>query len=308
MADTSFLHLRELMQGSYDLHMHTGPDVRPRKADDAEMAQRFKAAGMKGFTIKSHFTSTAERAILANRYCPEVEVYGGVVLNHSVGGINPFVVENNGQLGAKFVWFPTFDAQHDRPRLEKNMRMAIAMHIKVGEAGFPVPGINILDHNGKLIPEASYVLELCKEYGMICSTAHISHEETFALARRAHEIGYDRLEIAHVDWKGTYYNVEEQKELVRLGATLEHCYCTPCITHEQMFAEIREVGPENFILCSDLGVPKTPKELVDFLFQGDMPFADVGMMDFVRMALENGITEDEVRTMIVKNPERLLGK
>lgn len=302
------VNLSELMKGSYDLHMHTGPDVRPRKADDYEMALRFKAAGMKGFTIKSHFTSTAERAIMAHKYCPEVDVFGGVVLNNSVGGINPFVVENNGQLGAKFVWFPTFDAEHDRPRLYKNMRMAIAMHLKMNDAGFETPGIRVVDENGKLIPEASYVLELCKEYGMICSTAHISHEETFALAKRAHEIGYERLVVAHVDWKGTYYNVEEQKELVKLGATLEHCYCTPCITHEQMFAEMKEVGTEHFIMCSDLGVPNTPKELVDFMFQGEMPFADDGMKDFARMALENGISAEEIRRMIVTNPEYLLGK
>lgn len=30
----------ELLQGSYDLHIHLGPDVMPRKLEDLEMAAR----------------------------------------------------------------------------------------------------------------------------------------------------------------------------------------------------------------------------------------------------------------------------
>ena len=32
--------MKELIQGAYDLHVHSAPDVMPRKMDDLEMAQR----------------------------------------------------------------------------------------------------------------------------------------------------------------------------------------------------------------------------------------------------------------------------
>ena len=37
---------REVLQGAYDLHIHFGPDVRPRKCNEREMARRFLAAGI----------------------------------------------------------------------------------------------------------------------------------------------------------------------------------------------------------------------------------------------------------------------
>ena len=40
--------MKELIQGAYDLHVHSAPDVMPRKMDDLEMAQRIVASGMAG--------------------------------------------------------------------------------------------------------------------------------------------------------------------------------------------------------------------------------------------------------------------
>ena len=43
-----------LIKGSYDLHIHSAPDVMPRKANDLELARRAAAAGMGGIMLKSH--------------------------------------------------------------------------------------------------------------------------------------------------------------------------------------------------------------------------------------------------------------
>ena len=43
--------MRELIQGAYDLHVHTAPDVLPRRLDDFEMAQRVMDSGMAGFAM-----------------------------------------------------------------------------------------------------------------------------------------------------------------------------------------------------------------------------------------------------------------
>ena len=45
--------MKELIQGAYDLHVHSAPDVLPRKLDDLEMGRRIAAAGMGGYCIKS---------------------------------------------------------------------------------------------------------------------------------------------------------------------------------------------------------------------------------------------------------------
>ena len=63
---------KELIRGAYDLHVHSAPDVLPRKMDDIDMAERIKESGMAGYAIKSHFFCTSERAQLMHKLYPEV--------------------------------------------------------------------------------------------------------------------------------------------------------------------------------------------------------------------------------------------
>ena len=42
------------LRGCCDLHVHTGPDIVPRKLGGMEMARQASAAGMRGFAVKSH--------------------------------------------------------------------------------------------------------------------------------------------------------------------------------------------------------------------------------------------------------------
>ena len=37
--------MKELLRGVYDLHVHTAPDVSPRKCDDLELARRLEKTG-----------------------------------------------------------------------------------------------------------------------------------------------------------------------------------------------------------------------------------------------------------------------
>ena len=56
------MDLNHLLKGAYDMHIHTAPDVTPRKCDDLELARRLQAAGMAGCAIKSHYMDTSGRA------------------------------------------------------------------------------------------------------------------------------------------------------------------------------------------------------------------------------------------------------
>ena len=104
--------MRELIQGAYDLHVHTAPDVLPRRLDDFEMAQRVMDSGMAGFAMKSHYFCTGERAAMTRKLYPECDAVGTITLNGSVGGINPAAVEMAARAGTKLVWFPTSDSAH----------------------------------------------------------------------------------------------------------------------------------------------------------------------------------------------------
>src|SRR5438093_12932568 len=111
MADKETV--RGLLEGAYDTHVHSDPDVLPRKFDDIELVRRGKEAGMGGFVLKSHYICTADRATLIRRTFPGINVYGGIALNNSVGGLNPVAVDIAGRLGNKVVWLPTVDSANE---------------------------------------------------------------------------------------------------------------------------------------------------------------------------------------------------
>ena len=79
---------RRLVQGAFDTHVHIAPDVMERRIDDVSLARRFAELGLAGFVLKSHYTSTAERASVVRKAVPGVQVLGGISLNRAVGGMN----------------------------------------------------------------------------------------------------------------------------------------------------------------------------------------------------------------------------
>src|SRR5215468_865925 len=80
------------------MHAHTAPALFKRHIDDAALAEIALQFGMRGFVLKDHDASTTGRAYYVNRMYPQVESFGAVVLNRSVGGLNPYVAEATGHL------------------------------------------------------------------------------------------------------------------------------------------------------------------------------------------------------------------
>src|SRR5688500_9614770 len=108
--------------GVIDMHVHSHPDVFGRNMDDIDVAQLAKARGMRGILLKNHSSETASRAALVMKVVPGIEVFGGIVLNKAVGGINPDAVEwmhrTYGGRG-KVVWLPTFESDKHVKTLAK---------------------------------------------------------------------------------------------------------------------------------------------------------------------------------------------
>ena len=84
------------MKGVCDMHVHTNPDLRLRAYDDFELADAAVRVGARAIVIKTHLGFTVNRAYLTNQYVKKVygentgfTMYGGVVMNKVIGGINP---------------------------------------------------------------------------------------------------------------------------------------------------------------------------------------------------------------------------
>ena len=295
--------MKELIQGAYDLHVHSAPDVLPRKMDDLEMAQRVIDSGMAGFAAKSHYFCTAERAALINKLYPGCDMVGTITLNSSVGGINPSAVEMAARAGTRLVWMPTCDGAYERKHVftgDPNKKLPYWAQIitSMEKEGIHTPTISILDEQGKLTQATLDVLDIIARYDMILATAHLSHEETFALVEEANLRHVMKIIVTHVDFPTTYYSVEDQKKLIALGAYMEHCYTT-WATGKVDFAVtaqmIRAVGPEHVVLGTDLG-------------QSAAVYPDEGLDIFTTKLVEAGFTHDEVRMMAVTNNLKLLNK
>src|SRR6186997_2600982 len=93
--------LPDYLEGAVDVHVHSSPDVDPRRYDDLDLAREAARAGFGAILIKSHQNSTVERAYLVAKVVPGIRVFGGLVLNETVGGLNPAAVRLALALGAK---------------------------------------------------------------------------------------------------------------------------------------------------------------------------------------------------------------
>ncbi len=292
--------MKELIQGAYDLHVHSAPDILPRKMDDLEMAERITASGMAGYAIKSHYFCTSERATLVKKLYPTCDAIGTITLNSSVGGINPTAVEMAARSGAKLVWFPTCDSEHEIQHVfggdpNKKLPYWAQIIVQLKEEGIQIPTISLTE-NGKLTTQTHEVLDVIAKYQMILSTGHMSHQETFALVKAAKEHGVKNIVITHVDFPTTFYTIDEQKELASYGAVMEHCYTT-FATGKVDFAvtleQIRALGADTVILGTDLG-------------QATAIYPDEGLAEFANSLYKAGISETDIRKMTVDNNRRLL--
>src|SRR2546428_3265984 len=103
------------IKGLIDFHTHAAPDVFGRAVDDDELATLAASRQMEAVVFKNHVALTADRAWLARKHVPGVKVFGGIVLNGAVGGINSRAVEWMWRMQGgprRGVWVPPLGADH----------------------------------------------------------------------------------------------------------------------------------------------------------------------------------------------------
>jgi len=289
----------ELLKGAIDTHLHAGPSVFPRLMDAVETAEAARAAGMRGLVFKHHHTPTVDRAYHVHRAVPEVEVYGGVTLNYAVGGLNPFAVDAALKLGAKIVWMPSVDARNHLRQFGELGKYGSRLDYKKPRLYEEAEGITVFSDNSGLDPRLRAILDSVAEADAALATSHLSVEESKALVEEALRRGVKKIVVTHIAFVTAALSVQDQRWMAERGVFLELCYSSlspawRCASIDDVVEAIREVGPEHYILASDLG-------------QVHNPPPPEGLRIYIRMLLERGFEPDEVGTMVRETPKRLLG-
>jgi hypothetical protein len=295
-------HARALVRGAYDVHIHVAPDVMTRLIDDVSLADRFAEVGMAGFVLKSHYVPTAERAEVVRRARPGIDAVGAITLNASVGGLNPIAVEIAGRGGAKVVWLPTVDSSNQRHCQATEPEgatppMWARLQADLRDAGMAADPVEVLGPDGSANQAMRQVLSLIAKHDMTLATGHLHQDESVRVVDAAVDAGVRRIVITHPEFTSQRIGLERQRELARKGALLERCFTTPYtgkVAWDLWFTNIREAGPENSVLSSDLGQPFNP------------PVED-GLALCADKLLEAGFGDEEIRTMAVHNSRWLVG-
>jgi hypothetical protein len=284
----------DLVRGAYDLHVHIDPDVIGRSVDDVTLAERFLERDMGGFALKSHYTSTAERARVVERAVPGIRVLGALTLNAAVGGLNPLAVEIAAREGARIVWLPTVDAVNEADQRDRayppgaTVPMWVRLQRELREAGREPAPVAVVNDAGRPLPALVGVLEVVAAHELVLGTGHLSRDEIFAVVDAARDAGVADVVVTHPEFTSQQLSIDDQVALAERGAVLERCFTTPYTgkcTWEHVLEGIRATGIERNLLSTDLGQPANP------------PVED-GLGLFVDHLLEGGFTAEEVGAVL----------
>ena len=307
----------DILKGVIDLHVHGAPlgawlSGRPSMVETSIEASE---AGMKALVFKDHNTMTNNVAIVIQEFLDRmskdkakegidfkpVEVYGGIVLNYTVGGMNPHAVETALGYGkCKEVWLPSLDAMHQKQAQgDKNWQN----YISVTEGG----------NSDELTKEMKQILDIMADYNnnskgdkVVLSGCHVSNEEKAAVLKyiKTKNMKVDML-LDHVTQEMTVLTPQEAKEMIDLGGYLEFAECS-CVPWPGMFdwiiavkysfellrELIKEKGTSHLVLITDAGQP------------GNKPVP--GWKNFIWQLLAHGISEEDINAMAKDVPSKLI--
>jgi hypothetical protein len=273
-----------LLDGAIDVHVHSYPDDRPRSIDAIEVATLAHTRKLRAIVLKNHYDSTAGLAYLVRKVVPGIEVFGGIALNRTVGGINAAAVEHMAAVSGgwgRIVWMPTFDAEN-QVRTSKENRPFVSV-----------------TQNGELLAAVREVIAVIAKRQLVLATGHSAPQETLLILREARRQGVQRMIVTHAMNTPVSMSLADMHEAARLGAFIEFVGGSLSSADAEdritRYVEaIRQIGPEFCILSSDLG-------------QAGNALPPDGFGDFLVSLRRRGFTPQEVDRMAKQNPARLLG-
>lgn len=284
-----------LLKGAVDLHVHSGPSTMARQVDHLQAAEQAADAGFSGILFKDHHYGVAPFIPLMDRLLEGrgIKLFGGLVLNNSTGGFDPFVVDAQLKQGARLVFMPTAHAANHIRSSHRKKRLAANVQLK------PSPGLTPVDANGAIIDPVKQILDSIAEADAILSSGHLHVWEIWKLFDEARSRGVRRLIVNHPMY-GLHFTHDDIRELAEAGALIEQSACLYVDSRFNVFApdelkaHILAAGVAHSSIGSDLG-------------QVDNPTPVEGMRQAAKMCLALGFSEGDVRRMMCENPAKLIG-
>ncbi|MBI5441725.1 MAG: hypothetical protein HY900_11020 [Deltaproteobacteria bacterium] len=285
----------DLLRGVVDCHAHGGSDPFDRLLLEDEIAMEYSRVGARAVVFKTWFTPSASRIALARKYLRKwgdetgiepAEIFGGITLNSSVGGINPDAVKRClGFPCFQYVWLPMVDSYHHRRLVYDDWSGA---------------GIRLLDEKGRVLPEVTEVLRIAADRDLIVGSGHYPYADTKVVFEEAKRVGVKRLEIVHPAHIHSKTLISEMKEaasegvklmLSGLGTTAFPLHETGPVYAVRM---LREVGAEHFCYGSDFGQIHNPSHVI-------------GTEWTIKLLFAYGASKDDLKKVFQTNPARHLG-
>ncbi len=277
------------LNDAIDLQVHSSPDSAPRTIDADDLARLAKEKGMRGLVLKNHFESTAALAYMVRKDVPGVEVFGGIALNRSVGGINLEAVKRMAMMKGgwgRVVWLPTIDSEN------------FVKQQKKADPFVPVA------QKGHLLPDVLGLIDyLAQHREIVLETGHISAEEALLVVHEAHQRGVAHLIVTNPMGPLVNMTIPQMQQAAADGAYLELMYAAvigpdPQHTMKEYGEAIRKIGPKFCILASDLGG----------VGEGAHPLLHPqGLLNFMTGLRKEGVSVADINLMAKINPALVLG-
>lgn len=272
---------RKTLSGVVDLHIHSGPDIFPRRVTAVEAATAANEVGMAAILLKSHSTDTAARAEMV-RTATGFPAYGGVVLNYPVGGLNPHAVVETARQGGRCVWMPTISAKSF---------IAGAPSATMLRAAIPPNARGLVASNkGRLLASVERILDAIAEHDLMLASGHFAAEDIALVFEAAAARGIERMVVNHAEAEFMHLSTADILHLTRLGAFIEISKMGSITERAEL---IRRIGVEHCYLATDGGPVSDP--------------APVDLMSNTILGLrEFGFSQDEIKYLSVTVPSYLL--
>ncbi len=268
----------QTLDGAIDMHAHSYPDGVARSIDAVDLAKLAKSRGMRALVLKNHYEPTASLAYVVRKEVPGIEVFGGISLDLTVGGVNPAAVEwmTKGKGGyGKVVWLPTYDSEN-----------------QAGRSGRPFSPVV---RNGVVTPEVSQVIAIAAKDNLVLETGHSSPAEALIIIREAKRQGVQNVMVTHAMSGSVNMSIADMQEAAKMGAYLELTFVRAGSDAAEAYVKaIRAVGPEFIVLSSDLG-------------QANNPLHPDGLLAMYQYLASQGIPITDIDRMAKVNPAKLLG-
>lgn len=276
MMDATFL------RQACDTHIHFGPDTVPRRMSALELARAAARAGMRAIMLKSHNVPTYAVASCVDEAVDGVRVFGGLVLNAAVGGVNPDAVRVACQLGARQIWMPTSSAR-------RHLR-----HFHADESG----AVDVFDPQGSPAPHLEEVLKMVADTDIILGTGHLGPQEIVWLTDVARACGVKKILATHPEFECVELPLTVQRDLADKGVFFERCFYASNSRQKlpvrEIARQILAVGPQSTVIASDMGQAENP------------PPAEA-LLDYLRQLAACGLSERQLAYMVKELPAALLG-